>query len=97
MAGQVSFLDGLFAAVRLDWLKDHNGVRTGLGPRDIELYEVTLTVGIELGDFGKFRVEYRHDWASRGHPFPDSRPAVFPGDGERDQGTISCELAFYLP
>ncbi|MBI1390079.1 MAG: outer membrane beta-barrel protein [bacterium] len=83
--------DKFYAAVRGEWMNDEDNLRLGaplIAPdTDVELWEVTLTLGYEVVDGLLTRVEYRHD---------DADSDIFVDDSGLDntQDTISLEVIY---
>ncbi len=80
-AGYVNyvFTDKVSGAVRAEWFKDEDGVRTGT-PQ--ELKEITITPQYKLAGI-IIRPEYRHDWSDR---------ASF--NGKKSQDTLALGLMY---
>lgn len=74
----------LRTAVRLEYFRDQDGVRTGLGSR-LGVVGATATVQYRVWKGLVARLEYRHDQA-------DER--VFQGGTRRAQDTVTAELAY---
>lgn len=69
IAGIVKYdLNDFFSvSLRLEYFKDREGVRTGLGPdfKNISLKEITLTPEFRLTNSVVFRPEFRRDWSNK--------------------------------
>jgi putative OmpL-like beta-barrel porin-2 len=86
--------EALRTALRLEYMKDAEGVRTQLSPpgTKLDLWEVTATVQYKIWKGLVGRVEYRHDSASQ-KVFAIRAPGYVPTG--KSQDTISFDL-YYL-
>ena len=93
IAGYVRYdiTDKLYGAVRGEWMNDEDNSRFGAGAfSDVEVWEVTLTLGYEVVDGLLTRVEYRHDDADQDIFFDDGAA----GSTTDTQDTISFEVIY---
>jgi len=95
-AGYVAYdwTEALRTALRVEYFKDAESVRTGLSPlgTKLDLYEVTATVQYKIWKGLVARVEYRHDSANQ-KVFAIRAPGYVPTG--KSQDTISFDL-YYL-
>jgi putative OmpL-like beta-barrel porin-2 len=78
-----------YVAGRVDWLKDDSGFILG---KDLDIYTLTLNYTRFFGKHFQARLEYRHDFAGGGSPFPEERRGHFTDN----QGTITVATIFGL-
>jgi hypothetical protein len=85
--------EALRTALRLEYFKDAESVRTGLSPlgTKLDLYEVTATVQYKIWKGLVARVEYRHDSANQ-KVFAIRAPGYVPTGKKQD--TISLDLYY---
>lgn len=92
IAGYVRYdiTDKLYGAVRGEWMEDEDNTRFGAGAfSDVEVWEVTLTLGYEVVDGLLTRIEYRHDDADQ-DIFADDSTGTF----DDSQDTIAFEVIY---
>ncbi len=89
IAGYVRYdiTDKLYGAVRGEWMEDQDDVRFLSGFGEVEVWEITLTLGYEVVDGLLTRVEYRHD---------DADQDIFADEStfEDSQDTIAFEVIY---
>ncbi len=87
-----SFTDKFSLGARYEWFSDLDGARTGAGATGATTVAQNLTIApqVNMTDALAMRVEYRHDWTSRGTVF-ENESGLF---NRGDVNTVGLEFIY---